>query len=243
MEPVFPADAIARLLAPKSDLQWSETDQPLTVWNQSLLIDNEATRILQTSLIEQEGEQRRIIRDQIEGILRQLPSGAFRSWMADYDFMAKMLTAEQLVIYAPAFVQLSFLMPVQLKFCRRRVVLRYLEAHVSCRSKFVLRQCRKFARSSTILYSAQSIFKKAALFAELLSRNSDQSVQANRRRVIMAIRELQLMGDDEIVACYRTENSYLGALNFFKVQCRYYRIGISNIYDVSTAELRDYLGG
>jgi len=234
---------VAALLEPREGILWPAGVRTYSIWERSVLIENAASRFFWTNIIEQEAPERAIIRDGVENVILRLPSARSRSWMAEYDFMAKMLGADQLVIYAPALVQLAHLMPNQLKQYRRKMVARFLKRLLPLDQPFVMRQMRKFVRSSVLLYSSNTIFEKAEMFAVLVKGSADQSARANKHRVATIIRMLQLMTNDEIVRHFKTVERYLTELDFLEAQCKYYRIYPKDIYEVSVLELRQALSG
>lgn len=231
---------IQNLLSPRDNLPWTKIKGFLSPWARPVLIENKASRAFAASLQEEEYEERLLIRDLIEDKLAAMPAAHFRYWMAEFDFMSKMLNAEQLVVYTPAFIQLSHLMPRKLVFCRRQIVSLYLKSRLTCSTEFIQRQSRKFVRSSVLLYPSSLLFKMADLYWQLALRSVDQSSAANRERVIMSIRALQLMSDTEICARFKKEEEYRTELKFLAGQCRYYRIKFPEIYHVSVEEVQNY---
>ncbi len=241
IKPAHLSKEIQSLLMPRSGLQWAERTRIFSSpWARPILIENAASRAFYALVLEQEKSERLIIHDQIEGALRALPSDLFRFWIAEYNFMTGILSSEQLTIYAPAFVQLAFTMPKKLVFFRRLVVRRYLSTILLEEAGFIERQRKKFIRSSILLYPSSLLIQMSDRLVKLVNSSRDQSVTANRKRVIMCVRALQIMSNLEICDRFKTEEEYLTELEFLQAQCRHFRIEVSEIYNISGAELRQF---
>lgn len=230
-------NGVEALLEARDDIIWPDETRITCVWERPVLIDNKASRIFYSAMIEQEETERAFIRDEVEIALLCLSSKIYRSWLPEYDFMAKMLSIDQLIIYAPKLVQLAHLMPEDLKQNRRKLVARYLEVMLSLEGEFVARQTRKFIRSSVLLYASGDLIGKADHFIDLLKRSDNQSVEANKHRIVTQVRALQLMTNEETAALFKSENQYLNELKFLQIQCHYYRIRASDLFKVSALKL------
>ncbi len=195
--------------------------------------DNPAARQFRSHLWDSEQDIRFIIRETVEDTIRALSSANFRSWMSDYDFMAKLLTADQLELYAPYFLKLTVLMPISLKKVRRRIVGQFLENRLPVNERFVAKHTRKFIRSSVLLYPANDIFKVAAKFACHILDHRDQTVRANKLRIAVMVHSMQLMSDDDLVKNYQSQSNYELHLRFLKNQCDYYRMTEEEILALS----------
>ncbi|MBL4908369.1 MAG: hypothetical protein JKX94_13015 [Sneathiella sp.] len=231
---------IQSLLLPRKPLPWTDVKGFMSPWAKQVIIENDASRAFLSSIHDQEQDERSIIRDQVEGAITGLSSKSTRFWMAEYTFMAKFLTIDQLISYAPAFVKLAYSMPIKLVSVRRLVVRKYLASIIPYANDFMLRQQRKFCRSSVLFYPSDLLFTMADRFSSLMKRSVDQSMSANRKRVLMSVRSLQIMSDNEVCERFRTEEEYLTELAFLQTQCRYYRIDVSEIYHITGKDLRQF---
>ena len=159
---------IQTLLLPRKSLPWADVKGFMAPWAKQVIIENEASRAFLSSIIDQEQEERSIIQDQVEGAIIGLASKPARFWMSEYTFIAKILTIDQLIPYAPAFVKLAYSMPIKLVSARRLVVRKYLMSIFSHANNFLLRQQRKFCRSSVLFYPFR--FQKGKNHHDLLSK-------------------------------------------------------------------------
>lgn len=241
IKPAPLSDEIQSLLSPRNGLPWAEKTRIFSSpWAKPILIENAASRAFFASVLEQEKNERQIIHDQVEGAIRALPSDRFRFWIAEYRYMASILSVEQLIIYAPSFVQLAFSMSKKLIFFRRLVVRRYLQTILPDETGFVERQRKKFIRAGVFLYPSNLLILMSDRLVKLVTISKDQSVLANRKRVIMSVRALRIMSNLEICERFQTEEEYLTELDFLQAQCRHFRIEISEIYRVSGSEIRQF---
>jgi hypothetical protein len=231
---------ITSLLLPRHDIEWKNVNGFLSPWARPVLIENKMTRELRRDLQEQEQSDRDYLTEMVEEQLAALPSIDKRFWLAEFRFMAKILRLEQLCVYMPAFVQLAMMMPRSLIYCRREAVRLYLDSKLDVIGPFSQRQQRKFIRSSVLVYPSHLLFSMSELFVGLLMRSMDQSAQANRRRVLMSVRSLQLMSREEISIRFKKEEEYLNELEFLKCQCEHYKIRVPEIYAISVEELNDF---
>lgn len=241
IKPARLSNEIQSLLSPRSGLQWVERTRIFSSpWAKPILIENAASCAFYASILEQEKRERLITHDQVEGALRVLPSDLFRFWIAEYNFIASILSSEQQTIYTPAFVQLAFSMPKKLIFFRRLVVSRYLSVILPEEAGFIERQRKKFIRSSVLLYPSGQLIQMSGRLVKLVNSSKDQSVAANRKRVIMSVRALQIMSNLEICDRFKTEDEYLTELEFLQAQCRHFRIEAIEIYNISGSDLRQF---
>ncbi len=222
-----------RLFLPRDHLHWPEKSGLNTIWSGVYFFDNPAARQFRAHLWGSEQDIRYIIRETVEDAIRALSSVDFRSWMSDYDFMAKLLTADQLELYAPYFLKLTVLMPVTLKKSRRRIVGQFLENRLPVEERFIAKHSRKFIRSSVLLYPAKDIFKVATKFACHILEHRDQSVGANKLRISVMVHSLQLMSDEDLIKNYQSQSNYELHLRFLKNQCDYYRMSEEEIFALS----------
>lgn len=239
---ILPSD-MQSLLLPRKALPWTKSAGLKPPWAKPVLIDNEVSRSFFTSMINQEREERFLIQDQVEGALQVLPSPLIRFWMFEFKFIERILALEQLVFYAPAFVKLALIMPKDLILFRRKVVSRYLEKIIPQPSEFVTRQQTKFVRSCVLFYPSDLLFVMADRFQKLMVNSSDQSKKANRQRVVMSVRALQMMSDAEICHRFNGEKEYVRELKILRSQCQFYHISAAEIYRVSSQELRQFFTG
>ena len=220
------------LLVPRRDIPWKNITGFLSPWARTFLIDNRASRRFLSMRLESEEEDQLYIRDQFEARLLSLPAADRRFWLSEFDFMGKLLTVSQMAIYTPALLQLAFLMPRKLVFCRRKAVELFLWSHMPDRSEFMQRQSRRYIRSSVLLYPSYLLFRMGGQFRDLLLRSRDQSARANREKVLISVRAVQLMDASEISSRFKKEEEYMEELAFLRAQCRHYRISVSEICKV-----------
>lgn len=217
------------LLTPRNDIQCPEQQSLKSIWSGIYLIENSAARAFWQDIRNREEEGRLILRDSVEDLIRGFASYRYRSWMSDFDFMAKFLRLEQLEIYAPYFVKLCHIMPVDLKRSRQRIVGRYIFNRLSNASSYAQRQVRKFVRSSVILYPAKDLFPLASSFVGLIERHQDQSKGAVRKQVALMARSVLMMSDGELALHYQSYGNYTEHLAFLRGQCRYFQLSDADI--------------
>lgn len=234
------SDEMLALLAPRENLSWGNEDGFMLPWAKPVLIENEASRAFLFSVFEQEHSERSRLLDQVEGALTVLSSKETRFWRAEFIFMAQFLTLDQQIVYAHYFLNLTETMPKKLVLLRRRVVQKYVQKLLPEPNSFVVRQCRKFVRSSVLLYPSYQLTEKALQFQALMKRSQDQTRSANRKKTEMSIRALQLLSDQEICRQYRSEDDYFRDLEFLKVQSRYLKITEAQICSISLNDLQEF---
>ncbi len=217
------------IFAPREHIIWPETKSLKSVWSGIYLIENAASRQFWRDIFEREALERAVIREAVEDLIRGFSSERYRSWMSDLDFMAKILRAEQLEIYAPYFYKLCLLMPIALKRSRRRTVGQYIENRLPLTSPYMRRQYRKFVRSSVILYPATDLFELSDSFIRLMNVHQDQSIAKIRTRVSTMVRSLLMMSDEELISQYQSFNNYAEHLAFLKAQCNYLQLKHTDI--------------
>ena len=157
-------------------------------------------------------------------------------WIADFNFMARLMNIDQLIGYTPNFLTLASLMPVALKQERRNAVKRYLVRRLDFEDQYIRRHGNKFIRSSVIMYPADTLFSIADGYMYLLAQNYDQSARAIKCRIATMIRSLQLMSDAEIIRLFQCASTYRDHLQFLYQQCRYYRMSVADVFNLSQRE-------
>ncbi|WP_025899677.1 hypothetical protein [Sneathiella glossodoripedis] len=227
---------IESIFNPRKNIDWIEEKSLKSVWSGIYVIENPASRSFWQDIYDREAKERRLLREAVEDLIRGYPSQRYRSWMSDFDFMAKLLRAEQLMIYAPYFYRLSRVMPLELKTSRRKVVGKYIENRLSLDTPYLRRQFRKFVRSSVILYPATELFELSDAFIRLINMHRDQSVAKTRERVRLMVRYLLMMSDDDLVRHYQSYRNYCEHLTFLQGQCEYLRLSES---DILTSKIPD----
>ncbi|MBL4740110.1 MAG: hypothetical protein JKY12_03905 [Sneathiella sp.] len=231
---------IQKILDPREDLEWSRAKGLYSQWTQPFLIENDASRAFQWSLLDQEKLERSVIREFVERELVKLPSGPARFWVAEFEFMGKLMSANQLTYFAPLFIRLTKIMPKELIQLRKTVVRKFLATCSLEKTEFSMRQQRKFVRSSVLLYASKLLITASNRFANILRNSIDQSASSNRRRVIMSVRALEVMSSKEICDRFLVEDSYSRELQFLETQCRFFQIKTSEVYLISGIKLREY---
>lgn len=231
---------VSDLLTPRDNLPWRKEGQPLTRWMHPFIIDNAVTRAHFTSILAQERRERTLLRDSVEGELARLSSVKQRFWIAEYRFLEKLLSFRQLVTYAPSFLSLSHVMPKNLIYCRRMVVRAYLVQSPLSNTPFVAKLCRQFVRSCVLFYPAEKLIEASDKFICLAGRSADQSRAANRQRIAMELRALQLMSDREICDQFRCEDAYLNELALLSKLARSYRLGVDDIFRIPADEISNF---
>ncbi|PHQ68534.1 MAG: hypothetical protein COB93_10430 [Sneathiella sp.] len=234
-----PIDA-SNLLKPRNDLPWSLSPPPKPYWSRPFVIDNQPARAFAERLVTDERLDRALLRDQVEGELSALSAAKKRFWMAEYCFLEKFMSFDQLAVYAPGFISLSRVMPRKQVICRRMVIKRYLDTADLPSSRFVSRLRNRFTRSSILLYPAEKIFIAADKFVQFATRSADQSKRANRRRVIMLLRSLHMMTDQEICEQFRRPSDYHNELKLLSELARHYKIDISDVFTISAVEISQF---
>ncbi len=227
---------IDALLAPRRDIPWKSVTGFLSPWARDFLIENKTSRRFLSVRLANEKRDFLYIRDQFEARLLSLSSVDRRFWLSEFDFMGKLLTASQMAVYTPALLQLAFLMPRKLVTFRRKAVSLFLASRLPDMSGFMQRQNRRYIRSSVLLYPSYLLFRMAEQFCDLLVRSQDQSARANRERVLMSVRVLQLMDPQEICSHFKKEEEYAEELYFLREQCRHYRISLPEICRIPAEE-------
>jgi hypothetical protein len=228
----------SNLLKPRKNLPWRRNAPPRTYWARPFLIENRVTRTFAESINFEESAERKVLRDQVEGELTGLLAPTQRFWLAEYRFLEKLMTFSQLIIYAPAFVRLSRIMPKKMVFCRRMVVRKYLEGSTSMApTPYISKLRNQFVRSSVLLYPAELLIAAADKFTSLAMRSADQSAAANRQRVVMLLRSLHMMTDQEICDLFQQESEYIDELHLLSELARHYRIEVDDIFKISAEEI------
>ena len=230
----------SNLLKPRKNLPWKQNAPPKTYWARPFLIENSVTRAFVDNINFEENDDRKVLRDQIEGELAGLLAPTQRFWLAEYGFLEKLMTFSQLVVYAPAFVRLSRIMPKKLVFCRRMVIRKYLERSRMPVTPFLSKLRNQFVRSSVLLYPAELLMAAADKFTKLTLRSADQSAAANRLRVIMLLRSLHMMTDQEICDQFQRESEYIDELHLLSELARHYRIDVDDVFKVSAEEINRF---
>ncbi|MCF8466668.1 MAG: hypothetical protein K9G33_04645 [Sneathiella sp.] len=230
----------SNLLKPRKNLPWKQNAPPKTCWARPFLIENRVTRAFVDNINFEENEDRKLLRDQIEGELAGLLAPTQRFWLAEYRFLEKLMTFGQLVAYAPAFVRLTRIMPKKLVFCRRMVVRRYLECSSVPVSPYLSKLRNQFVRSSVLLYPAEMLMMAADKFTNLTLRSADQSAAANRRRVIMLLRSLHMMTDQEICDQFQRESEYIDELHLLSELAHHYRIETDDVFKIPADEINRF---
>ena len=230
----------SNLLKPRKNLPWKNNVPPRPYWARPFLIENKVTRTFAENINREEHSDRKILRDQVEGELAGLLASSQRFWLSEYGFLERTMSFGQLVIYAPAFVQLSRIMPKKLIFCRRMIVRKYIERFAIKPTPFVRKLRNQFVRSSVLLYPAELLTEASDKFIGLMRRSADQSAAANRQRVVMLLRSLHMMTDQEICDQFQRESEYIDELHLLSELVRYYRIEIDDIFKVSAGEINRF---
>ncbi len=232
--------AIDTLLVPRQNIPWKHKKGFLSPWARAFIIENRTTRRLLSARLDDEKKDSLFIRDQFETRILSLPAVERRFWLAEFDFMNKLLTVGQMRIYMPTILQLAFLMPRRLVVVRREAVSRFLSANLPEISEFMGRLCRRFVRSSILMYPSYLLFQVAEEFCGLVIRSLDQSAKANRERILMSARALQLMDTHEICQRFNTEEEYSEELSFLRAQCRHYRISVPELCSISAEDVSEF---
>ncbi|TNE38759.1 MAG: hypothetical protein EP348_04490 [Alphaproteobacteria bacterium] len=225
------------LLRPRRNLPWKGDGVFKVCWSRPFLIENRITRAAMSRCLYEEQVGRDILRGQVGGELALLPAYRTRFWKTEYAFLEKMMSLAQLTIYAPAFIRLAKVMPQRLVYSRQQVVRRYLEGKYGAPGRYISGLCRRFIRSSVLLYPAERLISSADSFLDLARRSADQSAAANRERVIMLLRSLHMMTDQEICDQFQQEQDYLDELKLLADLARHYRIGAEEVFRVSAEEM------
>ncbi|WP_373085139.1 hypothetical protein [Sneathiella sp.] len=228
------------LLKPRKNLLWKQSSLPKPCWSRPFLIENRITRSFDDRMIFEENAARNLLRGEVEGELARLSASGRRFWLAEYRFLEKMMTLSQLLAYAPAFVRLSRIMPRKLVFCRRMVVRKYLKQHLPSPNRLISKLCNRFVRSSVLLYPAEKLVSASDKFVALAARSADQSVAANRERVIMLLRSLHMMTDQEICEQFQRERDYLNELHLLVELVRFYQVDINDVFSLSAADIAHF---
>ncbi|USG62310.1 hypothetical protein NBZ79_04870 [Sneathiella marina] len=228
------------LLLPREGLAWADNAVPRLHWSKPFLIDHKISIAAADAYREQERDDRTILRDQLELEISDLRAEVRNFWMTEYRFLEKILSKDQLVIYAPGFLTLARLMPKKQVYCRRLVVRKYLSTCNIIMTRFTSKLVNQFVRSSVILYPTSKIFVAARKFADLANRSADQSARANKWRVIMMVRSMHMMTDIEICSFFCTENDYFCELSLLSEFVRRYKIESADIFNVSGEEINNF---
>lgn len=160
--------------------------------------------------------------------------------MAEYRFLEKIFSKDQLAIYAPGFLTLARIMPKRQVHSRRLVVRKYLNTRKMVMNRFTSKITNQFVRSSAILYPASKIFVAARKFVDLANRSADQSVKANRWRIIMMVRSMHMMTDIEICSFFYREDDYFRELTLLSEFVRHYKIRSVDVFKVSGEEINRF---
>ncbi|MEH6402159.1 MAG: hypothetical protein V7750_02225 [Sneathiella sp.] len=233
-------EEIQKILDPRENLDWPRAKGLYSQWTKPFLIENDASRAFHWSVIDQEKVERSVVREFVEREIATLASGPGRFWAAEFEFMGKLMSASQLMYYAPLFIKLTKIMPKELIQLRKTVVRKFLATCSLDKSEFSQRQQRKFVRSSVLLYASKLLLTASNRFASILTNSIDQSASSNRQRVIMSVRALQVMSDKEVCERFLVEDAYQRELQFLETQCRFFQIKTSEVYQISGIELRDF---
>lgn len=208
---------------------WNAHETSISLWRGPYLIDNVISREFTKSIPFENPEVRAIIRDQVEGALFDLPSAARRSWMREFDYLAKQMISDQLVVYAPNFVRLSHLMPLELKKLRRQTVATYLANFPEIQNARLNKHIHKFTRSSVLIYSSTRLIQMSDKFVQFLKNNRNQSFAANRTRTAKAIAFLQKLSDRDLQNLFEFEALYLNELSHLKRQSCFHGLEAKDI--------------
>jgi hypothetical protein len=228
------------LLLPREGLVWAEHATPRPHWSKPFLIDHKISIAVARAYQEQESDDRALLRDQLEAEISDLRAEVRKFWMAEYRFLEKLLSKDQLAIYAPGFLTLARIMPKKQVFSRRLVVRKYLGTRKLVINRFTTKLTNQFVRSSAILYPASKLFVAAGKFVDLANRSADQSLKANRWRVIMMVRSMHMMTDIEICSFFCREEDYFRELTLLMEFVRYYKIGSVDVFKVSGKEINRF---
>jgi len=240
---IFPSELpeeIQKILDPRENLEWPREKGLYSQWTKPFLIENDASRAFHWSLIDQEKVERSVIGEFVEKELVKLPSGPSRFWIAEFEFMGNLMSANQLMYYAPLFIRLTKIMPKKLIQLRKTVVRKFLATCSLEKTVFSMRQQRKFVRSSVLLYASKLLITACNRFANILKNSMDQSTGSNRQRIIMSIRAMQIMSSTEICDRFLVEDAYLKELQFLETQCRFFQIKTPEVYQISGIKLREF---
>ncbi|MEH6526299.1 MAG: hypothetical protein V7723_09515 [Sneathiella sp.] len=228
------------LLVPREGLVWLENAAPRPHWSKPFLINHKITTAIDRAHRERESEGREILRDQIESENSDLRADVRKFWMSEYRFLENILSMEQLVTYAPGFLALARNMPKKQVYCRRLVVNKFLDTHEIEMNQFTIKLRNQFVRSSVILYPTSKLFIAARKFIDLANRSADQSVQTNRWRIIMMVRSMHMMTDNEICSFFCREDDYFRELSLLTELVRKFRIECVEIFKVSGEEINRF---
>lgn len=228
------------LLLPRKGLVWTENALPQSLWSKPFLIDHKISIAFNRAYQERESEDRSTLRDHLESEISYLRSDVRKFWMAEYRFLEKILSMDQLVIYAPGFLMLTRIMPKKQVYSRRLVIRKYLDFRDLAMNRFTSKLKNQFVRSSAILYPTSKIFVAARKFVDLANRSADQSVKANRWRIIMLVRSMHMMTDVEICSFFCREENYYRELSLLSEFVRHYKIESADIFKVSSEEINRF---
>lgn len=228
------------LLRHRKNLPWKQNASSPGCWERPYLIDDYITRAHAENRRLEESRELATLRDAVECELAHLPSTKQRLWLAEYRFLEKLMSFRQLVVYAPAFLTLSRIMPKKMVFCRREVVHRYLKLNSLPKTPYMEKLSRQFVRSSVLLFPAEKLVPAADKFIRLAVRSADQSKKQNRHRVAILLRSHQMMSDKEICERFQCEEIYFDELALLAELADHYRLTIEDIFRVSAEEINRF---
>lgn len=228
------------LLQPRKGLAWEEDAAPRPKWSKPFIIENKITQSIAQTFLTEEIETRKVLRDQIEAELSVFRAETNRFWMAEYRYLEKLLSMSQLISYAPGFLILTRIMPRKQVYCRRIVMRKYFSLLEIPGNQFTRKLGNHFIRSSVLLFPAEKLFSAAGKFANMVIRSADQSVKANRLRVVMILRSMQMMTDNEICMFYYQEEDYIRELILLEALVRHFKIKTEEIFKVSAKDLNNF---